>query len=138
MLIIIGTIVGTALILMNVLLIGCCLHRRSKKRLAGKHLFILFFCLFVFSIEYGGEIQKMIPEDLLEKQDLPKVVIISVSVIGVILLLINIGLVAGCILKKRAKRVKGNFCSVMIYFFIFCTFARWYMYMECVWAVGKL
>lgn len=124
MLIIIGTIVGTALILMNVLLIGCCLHRRSKKRLAGKHLFILFF-LFVFSIEYGGEIQKMIPEDLLEKQDLPKVVIISVSVIGVILLLINIGLVAGCILKKRAKRVKGKFCSVMIYFFIFCTFAHW-------------
>lgn len=50
----------------------------------------------------------MIPEDILEKQDLPKVVIISVSVIGVILLLINIGLVAGCILKKRAKRIKGN------------------------------
>lgn len=51
----------------------------------------------------------MIPEDILEKQDLPKVVIISVSIIGVILLLINIGLVAGCILKKRAKRMKGNF-----------------------------
>lgn len=50
----------------------------------------------------------MIPEDLLEKQDLPKVVIISVSVIGVVLLLINIGLVAGCIIKKRAKRMKGN------------------------------
>ncbi|XP_076263611.1 nephrin adhesion molecule sticks and stones isoform X2 [Rhynchophorus ferrugineus] len=31
-LIIVGTIVGTLLILMNVLLIGCCLHRRSKKR----------------------------------------------------------------------------------------------------------
>ncbi|XP_022909293.1 nephrin isoform X2 [Onthophagus taurus] len=31
-LIIVGTVVGTALILMNVLLIGCCLHRRSKKR----------------------------------------------------------------------------------------------------------
>lgn len=53
----------------------------------------------------------MIPEDILEKQDLPKFVIISVSVVGVILLLINVGLVAGCMLKKRAKRVKGKFWS---------------------------
>lgn len=50
----------------------------------------------------------MIPEDLLEKQDLPKVVIISVSITGVILLLINFGLVAVCMLKKRAKRMKGK------------------------------
>ncbi|XP_018320439.1 nephrin isoform X2 [Agrilus planipennis] len=32
-LLIMGTVFGTALILLNVLLIGCCLHRRSKKRL---------------------------------------------------------------------------------------------------------
>lgn len=50
-----------------------------------------------------------IPEDLLEKQDLPRIVIISISVIGVILLFINIGLVAGCMLKRRAKRLKGLF-----------------------------
>ncbi|KAK9885754.1 hypothetical protein WA026_013625 [Henosepilachna vigintioctopunctata] len=31
-LIIIGTIVGTLLILMNVIIIGCCLHRRTNKR----------------------------------------------------------------------------------------------------------
>lgn len=60
-----------------------------------------------------------IPEDvLLEKQDLPRIVIISISVIGVILLFINIGLVAGCMLKRRAKRLKGlfyllMFCSVL-------------------------
>lgn len=35
-LIIVGTIVGVLLILMNILLIGCCLHRRSKKRVTGK------------------------------------------------------------------------------------------------------
>ncbi|KAK5640308.1 hypothetical protein RI129_011119 [Pyrocoelia pectoralis] len=34
LLIIIGTIVATALIVSNVLVIGCCLHRRSKKRIA--------------------------------------------------------------------------------------------------------
>lgn len=109
---------------MYCLLVAACIDVRKNVWQVNIYLYY-FFCLFVFSIEYGGEIQKMIPEDLLEKQDLPKVVIISVSVIGVILLLINIGLVAGCILKKRAKRVKGKFCSVMIYFFIFCTFAHW-------------
>lgn len=87
---------------MNVLLIGCCLHRRSKKRVAGNN--------FVFySVAYSDHVEKIIPEDLLEKQDLPRIVIISVSILGVILLLINIGLVAGCIFKKRAKRIRGVF-----------------------------
>lgn len=53
--------------------------------------------------------EKVIPEELLEKQDLPRIVIISVSVLGVILLVINIGLVAGCMFKKRAKRIRGLF-----------------------------
>ncbi|XP_056630856.1 nephrin isoform X1 [Diorhabda sublineata] len=52
------------------------------------------------------EAQKVIPEDILEKQDLPRIVIISVSVIGVILLFINIALVTGCMLKRRAKRMR--------------------------------
>lgn len=51
----------------------------------------------------------MLPEELLEKQDFPRIVIISVSVIGVILLFINIGLVAGCMLKRRTKRIRGLF-----------------------------
>lgn len=33
--IITGTIIGTALILLNVLLIGFCLHRRTNKRIRG-------------------------------------------------------------------------------------------------------
>ncbi|XP_030753919.1 nephrin isoform X2 [Sitophilus oryzae] len=51
-------------------------------------------------------VEKVLPEDLLEKQDLPRIVIISVSVIGVVLLFINIALVAGCMLKRRAKRIR--------------------------------
>lgn len=58
---------------------------------------------------YSDHIEKIIPEDLLEKQDLPRIVIISVSVIGVFLLIVNIGLVAGCMLKRRAKRIRGVF-----------------------------
>lgn len=58
---------------------------------------------------------KVLPEELLEKQDFPRIVIISISVIGVILLFINIGLVAGCMLKRRTKRIRGLFC-----FLIFC------------------
>nr|CAH7753210.1 unnamed protein product [Callosobruchus chinensis] len=58
------------------------------------------------SMFVGDNVQKAIPEELLERQDLPRIVIISVSIIGVILLFINIGLVAGCVLRRRAKRMR--------------------------------
>jgi hypothetical protein len=64
---------------------------------------------------YSDHIEKVIPEDLLEKQDLPRIVIISVSVIGIFLLIINIGLVAGCMLKRRAKRIRGLFLIFNFY-----------------------
>lgn len=67
------------------------------------------FLFFVYLVYSDQGVEKIIPEDLLEKQDLPRIVIISVTVIGVILLLINIGLVAGCMLKRRAKRIRGLF-----------------------------
>lgn len=50
----------------------------------------------------------MMAEDFPEKQDLPKIVIISVSVIGVALLLVNIGLVLGYIYRKKVKQVRGS------------------------------
>ncbi|XP_072155743.1 nephrin [Bemisia tabaci] len=34
-LLLVGSLVGTVLLLLNALLLGCCLHRRSKKRLTG-------------------------------------------------------------------------------------------------------
>lgn len=67
-------------------------------------MIVFFFCLV-----FGDHVEKIMPEDLLEKQDLPRIVIISVSILGVILLVINIGLVAGCVFKKRAKRIRGVF-----------------------------
>lgn len=35
LLVIVGTISGTILILLNVLLIGCCVHHKAKKRVSG-------------------------------------------------------------------------------------------------------
>lgn len=63
--------------------------------------------LFLFTVFSSDHIETIIPEDLLDKQDLPRIVIISVSVIGVFLLIVNIGLVAGCVLKRRAKKIRG-------------------------------
>ncbi|KAJ3640499.1 hypothetical protein Zmor_003792 [Zophobas morio] len=54
---------------------------------------------------YNDHIDKIVPSDLLDKQDLPRIVI-SVSVIGILFLITNIVLVAGCILKRRAKRIR--------------------------------
>lgn len=51
--------------------------------------------------------ERVLPQDMAEKEDLPRIMIISVSVIGVVLLVINIGLVAGCMLKRRSKRIRG-------------------------------
>ena len=36
--IIVVTVVGMAVLMLNVLLIGCCLHRRANKRLTGMHI----------------------------------------------------------------------------------------------------
>ncbi|KAG5873298.1 hypothetical protein JTB14_021786 [Gonioctena quinquepunctata] len=53
-------------------------------------------------------VEKSISEGLPEKQDLQRRVIISVSVVAVVYLLINIGLVAGCMLKRRANRIRDR------------------------------
>ncbi|KAK6619129.1 hypothetical protein RUM44_003511 [Polyplax serrata] len=48
----------------------------------------------------------MLPEELLGKADIPRIIIISVSITGVILLLFNVLLVACFILRKKNKKVK--------------------------------
>ena len=63
---------------------------------------------------YNDHIDKIVPPDLLDKQDLPRIVI-SVSVIGILFLIANIVLVAGCILKRRAKRIRGSFSHLIFY-----------------------
>lgn len=66
---------------------------------------------------YSDHIEKISPEDILEKQDLPRIVIISVSIFGAILLLINVGLVAGCVFKKRSKRIRGLYKMIILFIF---------------------
>lgn len=64
--IITGTIVGTALILLNVLLIGFCLHRRTNKRIRGVMVMLfvvsVFRCTFRFS---GGSKFLQVPLELI-------------------------------------------------------------------------
>ncbi|KAI5639581.1 immunoglobulin domain-containing protein [Phthorimaea operculella] len=86
--IITGTIVGTALILLNVLLIGFCLHRRTNKR-----------------IREVGELN-VVSTEYVETADVSKSVVMYVSVAGAILVLINAGLVACFVFKRRARRLK--------------------------------
>lgn len=92
---------------MNVLIIGCCLHRRTNKRTSTGNCNFTYFLFFRLVFVGDSSIPTDIPTVIREKQDLPRTVIISISIIGVILLLINIGLVAGCLFKKRAKKLRG-------------------------------
>lgn len=56
----------------------------------------------------------MIPDILLGKGDIPRLVIIGVSVTGTLLVLLNVGLVACFIYRKRSKRLQeGTVGSVL-------------------------
>ncbi|KAJ2943210.1 hypothetical protein O0L34_g18922 [Tuta absoluta] len=89
--IITGTIVGTALILLNVLLIGFCLHRRTNKRIRA--------------LSEVGELN-VVSTEYVETADVSKSVVMYVSVTGAVLVLINAGLVACFVFKRRARRLK--------------------------------
>uniref|UniRef100_A0A2H1WN64 Hemolin n=1 Tax=Spodoptera frugiperda TaxID=7108 RepID=A0A2H1WN64_SPOFR len=89
--IITGTIVGTALILLNVLLIGFCLHKRTNKRIRA-------------SSELGE--LNVVSTEFVETADVSKSVVIYVSITGVILVMINAALVACFVLKRRSRRLK--------------------------------
>ncbi|KOB66949.1 Uncharacterized protein OBRU01_20445, partial [Operophtera brumata] len=75
--IITGTIIGTALILLNVLLIGYCLHRRTNKRIRAS--------------SEAGELN-VVATEYVESADVSKPVIVYVSVTAAVLILINAGL----------------------------------------------
>ncbi|KPJ02038.1 Nephrin [Papilio xuthus] len=89
--IITGTIVGTALILLNVLLVGFCLHRRTNKRIRA-------------SSEVGE--LNVVSTEYVESSDVSKSVTLYVCVTGAILILINAALVACFVFKRRARRMK--------------------------------
>lgn len=83
-----------------------CIEELTKEHL---QVIVILLISFFFRLVFVGDssIPTDIPTVIREKQDLPRTVIISISIIGVILLLINIGLVAGCLFKKRAKKLRG-------------------------------
>lgn len=91
-----------------------------------------FHYIVFLSLAYGDHLEHIISEDLLEKQDLSQIIIISVSVIAFIIL-INVGLVVGCMFKKRAKRDRGLF--LFIYLLFFCGF--YYVYLKCCYFRAK-
>lgn len=61
-----------------------------------------------------GDFQQGIPDILLGKADIPRLVIIGVSVTGALLVLLNVGLVTCFIYRKRNKRLReGTVGSVL-------------------------
>nr|CAD7460983.1 unnamed protein product [Timema tahoe] len=84
--IVVVTVVGMALLMLNVLLVGCCLHRRANKRLTGDRTQII--------------------SNILSKADTPRLIIIGVAVTGTLLVLINVALVICFIYRKRNRRLK--------------------------------
>jgi len=61
-----------------------------------------------------GDLQQAIPDILLGKGDIPRLVIIGVSVTGALLVLLNVGLVTCFIYRKRNKRLReGTVGSVL-------------------------
>ncbi|PSN48808.1 hypothetical protein C0J52_25084, partial [Blattella germanica] len=103
--IVVVTVVGLAVLLLNVLLVGCCLHRRANKRLTGNTPKIVL-----------GEGTTVIPDDLLGKGDIPRLVIIGVSITGAMLVLLNVGLVVCFIYRKRNKRLREGTSGAKLHY----------------------
>lgn len=69
---------------------------------------------YAYYILGEGDLQQVIPDILLGKGDIPRLVIIGVSVTGTLLVLLNVGLVACFIYRKRSKRLQeGTVGSVL-------------------------
>jgi hypothetical protein len=63
---------------------------------------------YAYFILGEGDLQQVIPDILLGKGDIPRLVIIGVSVTGTLLVLLNVGLVACFIYRKRNKRLQDG------------------------------
>lgn len=72
-------------------------------------ILFLFFC--IKGLERN--LEQVVPDELLDKADFPRLVITCVSIIGVILLFINVVLVACYMFRKRVKRIKGRVLFVV-------------------------
>ncbi|KAG0716041.1 Nephrin [Chionoecetes opilio] len=89
LIIVIVSLVGAALLVLNGALVACFIKRRARKRLTGSPPLT--------------EVERAISRVLADKADLPRVVTLSVSTVGGLLVLINVVLVA-CVLHRRRRR----------------------------------
>uniref|UniRef100_A0A182Y6U2 Uncharacterized protein n=1 Tax=Anopheles stephensi TaxID=30069 RepID=A0A182Y6U2_ANOST len=101
----IGVAAGICLVLLNIILIGCCIHRRTVHkrikrgkcpggRIATGTLWALWF--------YAGCPAGDVPE-MVQSAEIPSFVIFCIALAALCLLAVNAGLVIWCIVRKRAK-----------------------------------
>lgn len=70
-------------------------------------LLLIMICLFINAGEAPlGETEKVVDETLATKGDIPRIIIITVSVVGTSLLILNIVLVICFVRKRRKKRLE--------------------------------
>lgn len=66
-------------------------------------MFMILFYLFIFLFHSKG--LETVPAELLEKAQVPKLVIVGIGLAGLGLLLVNAALVAWFIIRKRSKGI---------------------------------
>ncbi|XP_065562901.1 nephrin-like isoform X2 [Artemia franciscana] len=86
------TIVGTALLVLNVVLIACFVKRRNRRRLL-KDLFD----------ENMTERERMMAEILKDRADVSKIVIVGVSIAVSLLLILNLVIAFVCCFRRKKK-----------------------------------
>ena len=95
------TVVGSILLVLNLGLLYCYIKRRAAKHLFGKQRPNASVSTHVVLFVSEGPLP-LLDEVLAQKEDIPLIVIVSVSVAGVLLLLLNIVLVL-CFVRRRAS-----------------------------------
>uniref|UniRef100_A0A182FUC4 Uncharacterized protein n=1 Tax=Anopheles albimanus TaxID=7167 RepID=A0A182FUC4_ANOAL len=80
----VGVAAGICLVLLNIILIGCCIHRRTVHK----------------RIKRGPDVEA--PE-MMQKAEIPSFVIFCIALAALCLLAVNAGLVTWFIMRKRAK-----------------------------------
>ncbi|KAL7630675.1 UNVERIFIED_CONTAM: hypothetical protein RMT77_019119 [Armadillidium vulgare] len=91
--IVIITLVGAALLVLNVALVTCFFKRKARKRMTGSPPLT--------------EMEKAISRVLATKGSIPRVVTLAVSTIGGLLVIVNVVLV-GCVLHRRRNKSKES------------------------------
>ncbi|XP_037827231.1 nephrin isoform X5 [Lucilia sericata] len=87
LLLLVGVASGITIVALNILIIGCCLHKRNQKRLKREGL-------------------ELLPAELTENSNTPNLVIIGISLAAFGFLLVNAALVAWFFVHQRRKKAE--------------------------------